>query len=201
MSLAVGLLGGAALIAAPATAQVLGGGAAGGLGGTVGGIGGSVGGAANGGMSGIPTTRAATGIKDQVHATPPSAAPATGAASAATRRAEGAANNATDSVEKRAEAAQHNATSTLNNTASAEAGGSANANVGRQSAGASAGVSTPRAAGAASRATQHAMGVGNSGLNNTEAATNDAQAQAAQDLNRQPSASASVDGAAGGTVK
>jgi hypothetical protein len=45
------------------------------------------------------------------------------------------------------------------------------------------------------------MGVGNSGLNNTEAATNDAQAQAAQDLNRQPSASASVDGSASGTVK
>jgi hypothetical protein len=63
-------------------------------------------------------------------------------------------------------------------------------------------MSTPGATGAASSTTQHAMGEANSGMNNAQAATNDAQSQAAQDVARQqPSASASVNGSASGNMK
>ena len=52
----------------------------------------------------------------------------------------------------------------------------------------------------AANKTRHVMGEANSGLNRSEAATNDAQAQAAQDLNR-THASGSASASADGTVK
>jgi hypothetical protein len=202
---AVTLLSGAALAVTPALAGPLGGGLGGGVGGTVGGIGGGAGGMAGGGLNGVPTVTRSAGATTSINGggsvTTPSTAPVTGAASNATNGAEQTANGAVDKTESNAEAAQNNATTTLNNTASANATGSANADVAGKQLGASKNVSSGGATNMAANKTRHVMGEANSGLNQSEAATNDAQAQAAQDLNRtQASGSASGSASANGAV-